>query len=331
MDVAIDTSILRQDPKREKAAMRALGRLASGGKVAVHMPEVVQREFVSQQTAELENRLRNVETALSSILRISANGELSEFAEQVANRAKRLSTEAAEMAASEFSGWLTATDAIVYRIVGDHGRRVMDAYFNGTAPYKSPKNRSDIPDSFIWECVLDIQKGCGTLHIVSSDGALFQAASGHPGLIDHNSLEEFIQSDACQIALREVAAENVLANMVEAGKLLASKEELLLEHLESQLVNELANKDVKSRSIPDDNNEATIMGVDSPVDVSFDYGDVDYYGDGEIGLAFKASVECTLNYAIYKGDYYGLRRTKLQASASARETSTITTRTRVMS
>jgi hypothetical protein len=57
-------------------------------------------------------------------------------------------------------------------------------------------------------------------------------------------------------------------------------------------------------SIPDDNNTAVILSVDVPNNLVFDFMNVEYYGENEIGVPFEASVESTLSYAIYKGEYY---------------------------
>src|SRR5262249_22405085 len=81
----------------------------------------------------------------------------------------------------------------------------------------------------------------------------------------------------------------------------------LTHSLEIQIVNALVGKTVRHRAIPDDNHEARILMVSKPENVEFEFTDVEYYGDGEFGIPFTASVECTLNYSIYKSDYYVMR------------------------
>src|SRR5262245_45190682 len=50
--------------------------------------------------------------------------------------------------------------------------------------------------------------------------------------------------------------------------------------------------------------------VGSPEHVEFNFEQTDHYGDAEIGIPFTASVDCELNYAIYKGDCYSLPDTE---------------------
>ncbi len=60
------------------------------------------------------------------------------------------------------------------------------------------------------------------------------------------------------------------------------------------------------------------MGVDSPEDLTFDFNNVEFYGGSEIGIPFTTTVDCELNYAIYKGDYFTLSEKK-QAQISISE------------
>jgi hypothetical protein len=88
--------------------------------------------------------------------------------------------------------------------------------------------------------------------------------------------------------------------------MLPSKPAILASAVESKIVDALVGRDVKSYSIPDDNNEATILMVGGPENLRFDFDDAEYYGANELGVAFEASIDCTLNYAIFIADYYTL-------------------------
>jgi hypothetical protein len=68
----------------------------------------------------------------------------------------------------------------------------------------------------------------------------------------------------------------------------------------------LEYKKVRHRTIPEDNNEATIVSIGAPENVVFDFAQVDHYGDAELGIPFTATVDCEFNFTIYKGDYYSL-------------------------
>src|SRR5271157_6255830 len=65
-----------------------------------------------------------------------------------------------------------------------------------------------------------------------------------------------------------------------------------------------ASTTVRDDSIPDDNNEGTVEMVGEPRDTKFEFGDVEYYGDGTLAIPFHTRVECELGYFIFKSDYY---------------------------
>jgi hypothetical protein len=49
MEVVLDTNIYTSDPWRGKAGFNALVKLAQSGKLRLHIPYLVKKEFVSQQ------------------------------------------------------------------------------------------------------------------------------------------------------------------------------------------------------------------------------------------------------------------------------------------
>jgi rRNA-processing protein FCF1 len=68
IQVVLDTSIYRMDPKRNKAAFRAFTRLCTASKVQLHIPYFVKHEFLSQQRSALENALTAIQTTQRQLL-----------------------------------------------------------------------------------------------------------------------------------------------------------------------------------------------------------------------------------------------------------------------
>jgi hypothetical protein len=182
IDVVLDTSILRQDPKREKAAFRALKRLCWQKQVQVHIPEFVQREFLSQQEELIRKEISDIQSSANSILRRTRRKELSDYAKKVIKEANEIYPKISDEVIGEFKKWIDGTRAKSPRINIDHARVVIDAYFQGSPPFKTRKNRSDIPDSFIWQAICDIATRTKQLHFVCGDGALYEAAASKEGI-----------------------------------------------------------------------------------------------------------------------------------------------------
>jgi hypothetical protein len=89
-----------------------------------------------------------------------------------------------------------------------------------------------------------------------------------------------------------------------------SAQERLESAVGDEAVGALDGKSVTDSRIPDDNNEGMIYLVGAPSEVDFDFDRVEYYGDSEVGVPFVAIIECTLNYAIFKSDFYCLDEDK---------------------
>ena len=73
-------------------------------------------------------------------------------------------------AKDRFDEWQERTKAIILPITGYHAAKAMDKYFAGTLPFGSPKARTDIPDAFIVEAILDLASQ-EPLFAVAADGA----------------------------------------------------------------------------------------------------------------------------------------------------------------
>jgi hypothetical protein len=225
-------------------------------------------------------------------------------------KAKAAGAEAASE--TEFAEWLNSVKAIEHKITVEDAQGAFDGSFNGEPPFKSIKNRQDIPDAFIWRAISNLAKQHDTLHFVVADNMLRSAADDCENIITYAKLDEFIQNPKCQDALEEISAnENGSANRARLLGRMPKIEKGLAEDFQSLMESALDSKEVQDHRIPDDNNEGMVTGVGEVSDVTFNFDDPEYYGEDDIGIPFDALVECTLNYAVYKADYYSLDEDKM--------------------
>ena len=304
--VVIDTSIYRSDPKRVKPAFRALARLLRGKKVQLHIPYYVKKEFLSQQVTTIVGAITSIHNTANDILRAIRHSRVGSYAEQVKSEATTVLQDAAKCVEEEFEGWLTEHYAVEHSIKPDHAQRVTADYFKGAPPFKSAKNRLDFPDSFIWQTILDLAKDMMKLYVIANDGALYDAAAKDSRMIAFKTLDEFVQQPECQSALGALTDETVKINIERAKATISMHQQSLEDMIENGIIGALDDMTVHHSSIPDDNHEGLIYLVDAPLELSFDFNKIEYYGANELGVPFEAYVECTLNYAIFKADYYVL-------------------------
>ncbi len=312
MDVVLDSSIYRNDPKRAKNAFRALLRLCKGKIVRLHVPEFVRREFTSQQTQLLEADLKQIQKAATSLIRRSLSPNIAEHSTKILEEAERGLAAAGLYADEEFGDWLKESAAIEYGITLEHTRRVIQDYFNGAPPFTEVKHRVDIPDSFIFQLIVELAATVEHLYVIANDSALFKASANIPNISAFKELESFIETPECQLALEQLPSDAATSNLIRASKVLPKLKDSLLQMLEDDIVDVLVSETVFSREIPDDNGEGLIIMVGSPENVVFAFDQMEYYGGSEIAIPFTGTVECELNYAIFKADYYLLDEEKAE-------------------
>lgn len=311
LHVIIDTSIYRNDPKRGKGAFRAFTRLCEGRKVTLYIPEYVKGEFVSQQKASVEDEIRKIITAAKSIERRSRNERLVAFSEEITKAAEKILPKAGGLTTKEFTMWAKRSNAVASKIRPEHAARVMEDYFEGAPPFSSIKHRNDIPDSFIWQTVRDIANNKKHIYFIANDGELFKAAKALKNVTAYKTLEEFVESSEFQKAIEEMTTEAMARNIAKAKRIIPKNEGSLQTMVENDIIDALANRTIHDSRIPDDNSEGRITMVGSPEDLVFNFENIEFYGGSEIGIPFSTTVECELNYAIFKSDYYTLNEGKM--------------------
>lgn len=294
--VVADSTVYRADPRREKAAFTSLTRLAQGKHVTLHIPDVVRREFLSQEEVYHHENATAIEAALRSLGKRPLDAAGAELLKKVAEASADMPAKLKASGAQQFSDWSKSISAVDHPIDPAHGARVMDSYFEGAPPFKKRKNREDIPDGFVWEVIQDISKKHKPLYVVSGDKAVRGALKDNPDFVVFESLEDLISSVPIQALLQQHYAS---ANTSTLLALLPTQTALIAGEIESKMIDELAWK-----VIGDDDSERTITMVGTPHDISVDPADVVDHGGGLSVIAFKAKVECYVEYGLDKSDYY---------------------------
>jgi PIN domain len=311
--VVIDTSIYRSDPKREKAAFRALTRLCWSRLVQLHLPHYVKREFLSQQQSAMNEALNQIRTAAKAITRNSQHDELVKYVTSVIKEAEGVGGRSQAWVTDEFEKWVRGVEAIEYPLAADHAQRVTDQYFAGDPPFRSMKKRDDIPDSFIWQTIVDLSEKYKPLHVIAQDGGVLSAAQKSEGMIGHNKIDDFINLPECQDTLRALMRdENVRNNLTRSTVILREQTKLLEGMVNKDIEKALEGRVVRSHLIPSDDQEAIILVVDDNGEISFDFGRVEFFGSAEVGIQFLMNLNCTLNFRILKSELENLSRSRMR-------------------
>ena len=256
---------------------------------------------MSQQTITMQKALAEIRGGARAMLRSSLHPKIGRYANSVIEDADSAGRTVDTWVTKEFDEWIRLTRVIEYPIAPDHVFRVTDNYFQGAPPFKGVKNREDIPDSFIWQTVVDIVKVHNPLHLIVHDGALFAAAEKYTGLIAHKTLDEFIELPECQKELKGLAKEFVVTVNLDRIMEFLRKNPAILEKIVKDRVLPATRGEI-IQSLPFENvrNRARIVKIESYSGLPFEFESIEYYGAANIGIPFLAVADCNIAHLMPK-------------------------------
>jgi len=301
--VVFDTSIYRRHSSRKSASFRAFERLAESSLIQLHVPHIVEHEYLSQLHEDYISEFNNLLKAAKNLHRKNMLVDPEKDIDQCIVRIPNVKDKTLRHVEEELQKWLNKVGAKKHAIEPDHSSRVFESYFGGAPPFSSKKARKDIPDAFIYESIRDLHRQYNNIQAVVADDNLRNSLESQLKILTFSSLEDFVDSETCQELLKE---QKVRDHFSEIKDNLEAHSYLLQQFVDSQYEERLQGEVVEDSYIPDDNSEATIQGAYEPEDLEFDFDDIRYYGEGLLGIPFSFQTEALTYYYLFKMDLYGL-------------------------
>jgi PIN domain len=307
--VVLDTSIFRSKPRLDSPEFKALGYLAKKECVCIHIPYVVEQEFVSHLSHEHEKKINGTIESLSGLINHQKATELVPELNQSLDKLRENKEELIGETKEVFIEWLDSVGAVRYDFSGTEAKEALNAYFCGSAPLKQPKNRNDIPDSLIYQAVKALHDKHGAyLHFVVNDGNL-RGACESDGVTTYKSLSEFIDIDEAKACLKNALIEDNKGTVSQTLMQYASANKgEIIDKIESLLLGD-GYRLIYGDSVPGESNEIYVSGVGKPHSLEITDG-IDHYGEGLFVLYFTALVEFTYEFAVHRSEAYDLDRKK---------------------
>jgi len=311
IEVVLDTNIYSSDPLRRTARFNALLRLAKSGKLHLHIPYLVQKEFLSQQTEHYEQLVSSVGNSIIELQRkVSPN--LVKKLDGIKDSFSKIQDDLISFPTIEFNKWINEVNGVVHSISELHGVQVIEDYFEGAPPFKNKKSRLDIPDSFIWQVISDLANQFDVLYVVANDKKVREACGIKQNIMTFESLDDFIQSDVCRSTLEE---EKVKENIERLFKYASVIFAIRQDEIREQLTKALENATIQSEVLITNNSHyATIKYItDYEQDITIGRSALaQYYGNGMIVIPFNTQTKITAEYGLSSAEYHhlGLKRTE---------------------
>ena len=302
--LVLDTNIYRSNPRLDSMEFTLLRRLVASAKIVLHVPYIVEREFATELEQTQRTKLNKAFGEICRALSFGPHGpESAKLAKQLADLRAVLPQLVLERTAA-FLDWLGAVGAVRHRLTLEQAQKAMDAYFAGTPPLRQPKVRKDIPDSFIFQQILQLYAAHRfDLGVIVNDGTL-RSALQDAGIGCWSTIREFLTSPAVQPL---VAEEIIGRNRSQACDHVLSVATKIHHEIVHTLEQELMSNGqaiLHGDDFPGETGEIYISGAHAPYEV--DYGDVEYIGGTVFLLEVIARVELMYQFPIYKHDVLDL-------------------------
>lgn len=304
--VVLDTNIYRNNPKRDNLSFSALEKLSNAGRLKLHIPFVIEREFQTQQREIYKKDLEKAKSGLSGLLRRQLSAKLSKKLKRLKSKLEAESENILSDVELQFVEWAETIDANRHPLCIDQARDALEAYFHGFPPFKEPKIREDLPDSFIVQAIRSLCSENGNLHLVAGDKKILEAFSGDKTVTDYSDLSKFVESKIIQDELKDLDLVNNIKEVIFALQEYENDSDVISSIISNNIGETIQWKTINDPAIPDDNNEATISGYYDAEDIEINFSELAYYGNGQFGIPFSLKIVVSVFYYIFKSDYYCL-------------------------
>ena len=296
LHLILDTSVYRSTPRLDSKEFTLLARLAESGQAVIHVPYVVEREFATELDRTQRQRITEAVRALSRALAFTPLGPRStKLAEQLSALRSDLPDLVAERSGA-FLNWLDSVSAVRHPLTQEQAVNAMDAYFSGRPPLTQPKSRKDIPDSFIFQKVIELHAAHGSdLGAVVADKAL-RSALEDVGIRCWPALRDFFTS---QVGQSLVAEDTIRQHRDGVWHHILTLVQQRADKVRDSLEQALSSNDhstLRGDHFPGDAGEIHVSGVDAPHQVDIDT--IEYLGDTFFVVEITAFVELLYDFPI---------------------------------
>ncbi|HHX8654350.1 TPA: PIN domain-containing protein [Vibrio diabolicus] len=203
LKVVLDTNVLRESGPTS-TDMQVLSRLARENVVEVYIPQIVQREYLSQLYLDVSTEHQKIQASINSISKkIDKNHKNYKYISVIEESAKLFKTDLEEPIYSNFNAWMDDNNIKNLAFRPRDINSVLDDYFNGEGVFKKIKHRDDFPDSMISKSLLSLAKTSEVIFLCK-DGNFKDKLSNNDNIIILGSIRNFLDDKNVTLLLKEL-------------------------------------------------------------------------------------------------------------------------------
>jgi hypothetical protein len=307
--IVFDTSVLRTIGEGVPSPeFKLLGQLAHAGKVALWVPEMAFREWMSQRTERGEELLAKLGKVLEDLRGnrgIASQGLATELLNSESLSEVNINA-IREGARNWHEGAFLRMGFRIVSLTLEDAKQVLDAYAGGKPPFASKRKREDLPDGFVLAGVAAIFKSDSRAIFACNDTRLSEAAKA-TGVAVVGSISDLLKSpNVASLHANPAFALWWEQNFTDSLAKLRDQEPRLRKSVEDAAIDALSSTEIEHPEIPDDNNQAWVFGASLANEITFDWENAESSGEGllTVPLAFEADLE--LQFSVYRMDAFSV-------------------------
>jgi hypothetical protein len=306
--IVLDTNIYWKSPRLDSPEFKALSFMVKKGCVCLHVPYIVEKEFLTYLEIEQRKKIVSAIKSISSALNYEGTGEKTNDLSVILEKLKADEKDIVTERSASFIDWLNLNSAGRHPLTLKQSEGALEAYFNGSPPLKEPKTRKHIPDSFIYQKIMELKSNFGNdLTVVINDGDL-RSACENAGILCFDELSKFLKSENAQECLKQPIIDVNKQQVLEYTlKLANSKINTITDAIENLLLSG-DYRMIHGDKIPGENREIYVSSVDRPHSVCLE--EVVYFSGGLFVIYFSAQVELIYEYPVFRSESYHLDSNK---------------------
>lgn len=305
INIALDTSGIGKNRSQNHASYKALKRLIAAEELKVYIPYIVKKEIETQELAYYLTDYKNLKESLKKFTKIPKSTEVHEIISSIQKQIKDSEDKILEDANNFSNSWINGLNAEIQEIDSNQTLLALEAYFNGTAPLTSIKNREDIPDSFICRSIEKIQHDVGLLTVIADDKKIVKTFEGKENYTLFNKIDDFISTDEIQEKLQALdIISSKIGNLLQFIQQSEISNPTIRDYLSENIGDAIWNATVYGITYSNDANKATISSASNGQDIHIDFTKPIHYGSDQIGFPFELTTEVEIEYFIDKSEYY---------------------------
>jgi len=284
--------------------MVILRRLCNEGKINLIIPEIILREFTTQEQERAAIAGKNILRELNFFSKTLYVTEKNALTSSIKDIQTSL-TEANKIIQNRIDAFIFETNAKILTANINDYKETFERYFNGEKPFGAIKARKDIPDALVFVQTKNIKDY--ELVFISGDERLRKAVK-EEGLSVFSTLSDFIETEE----IKKIIKLNEFDDMLYSVLPQILDNENLVRLFRTDLEQILLFSKITDEKIPDDNNEGTITGIMGIYPTEFNKEEIKKLGSGLFTIPFYCEIDSCLEYYCFKADFYGLDEDRIR-------------------